>query len=277
LHIANAGYFDNPVEVADAKHIALANPKNVLALIAALEQAQQDGKEKSSSKEGFIEADRFKIPPMPEKVSAYDMRETLNVPMFEDEAQASANGFNQCLLECKPIHEAAKRMSRGIDELLKEMDAMQENINHKQKTISILRDRSESAEKRIAELDSAPNGMMQLSNELAEMKRKCAELQEQKDKWAVWAIALGAKADELESRPLCVKSNDAMREAAPLCVKPRIDPHQYRECINELTANARKYGAAGQLRERLSYALSKYVEPDHPHTRTSGGTVEGGE
>lgn len=68
-------------------------------------------------------------------------------------------------------------------------------------------------------LNAAPNGMMQLSNELAEMKRKCAELQEQKDKWAAWAIALGAKADELESRPLCVKSNDAMREAAPLCVK----------------------------------------------------------
>ena len=134
-------------------HESLAKRFN--ALIAALELAQKDGKEKSSSKEGFIEADRFKIPSMPEKVSAYDMRETLNVPMFEDEAQASANGFNQCLLECKPIHEAAKRMSRGIDELLKEMDAMQENINHKQKTISILRDRSESAEKRIAELEAA--------------------------------------------------------------------------------------------------------------------------
>lgn len=73
--------------------------------------------------------------------------------------------------------------------------------------------------RRIAELESAPNGMMQISNELEEMKRKCVELQEQKDKWAAWAIALGAKADELESRPLCVKSNDAMREVAPLCVK----------------------------------------------------------
>lgn len=76
-----------------------------------------------------------------------------------------------------------------------------------------------SARQRIAELETAPNGMMQLSNELAEMKQKCAELQEQKDKWAAWAISLGAKADELESRPLCVKSNDAMREVAPLCVK----------------------------------------------------------
>jgi len=65
----------------------------------------------------------------------------------------------------------------------------------------------------------APNGMMQLSNELAEMKRKCVDLQEQKDKWAAWAIALGTKADELESRQLCVKSDTPMREAAPLCVK----------------------------------------------------------
>ena len=73
--------------------------------------------------------------------------------------------------------------------------------------------------KRSFELVAAPNGMMQLSNELAEMKRKCAELQEQKDKWAAWAIALGAKADELESRPLCVKSDTPMREAAALCVK----------------------------------------------------------
>ena len=30
---------------------------------------------------------------------------------------------------------------------------------------------------RIAELQAAPNGMMQMSNELAEMKRKCAELE----------------------------------------------------------------------------------------------------
>lgn len=32
------------------------------------------------------------------------------------------------------------------------------------------------ANQRIAELEAAPNGMMQLSNELAEMKRKCVEL-----------------------------------------------------------------------------------------------------
>ena len=92
LHIANAGYFDNPVEVADAKHIALANPKNVLALIAALEQAQKENKSQLAALTNTVK------------------------------------------------------------------------LWNEQRT-------------RIAELESAPNGMMQLSNELAEMKRKCAELE----------------------------------------------------------------------------------------------------
>jgi hypothetical protein len=41
-----------------------------------------------------------------------------------------------------------------------------------------------------------------------EARQRIAELQEQKDKWAAWAIALGAKADELEAKPLCVKLPD---------------------------------------------------------------------
>lgn len=57
---------------------------------------------------------------------------------------------------------------------------------------------------------------------------------------------------------------------------PRLQPHKYRECVNELAENARKYAGAGQLRERLSYALGKYIEADHSHTR-AGGTVEGSE
>ncbi len=39
--IAHAGYFDSPVEISDGEHIALANPANVLALVEALEKAQQ--------------------------------------------------------------------------------------------------------------------------------------------------------------------------------------------------------------------------------------------
>jgi len=100
LHIANAGYFDNPVEVADAKHIALANPKNVLALIAALEQAHQENKEQSA-----------------------------RIEELESQRQLAFMACNRW------------------------------------------RDKCADAEKRIAELESAPNGMMQPSNELAEMKR----------------------------------------------------------------------------------------------------------
>lgn len=54
---------------------------------------------------------------------------------------------------------------------------------------------------------------------LLSARQRIAELKEQKGKWSAWAISLGAKADELESSPLCVKSNDAMREDAALCVK----------------------------------------------------------
>ena len=112
------------------------------------------------------------------------------------------------------------------------------------------------------QMESAPNGMMQLSNELAEMKRKCAELQEQKDKWAVWAIALGAKADELESRPLCVKSNDAMREVAPLCVKlPKLYGIDFCDRI--------------ELDEKNGFLF--YSEQVIDAIRAAGGTVEGGE
>lgn len=64
-------------------------------------------------------------------------------------------------------------------------------------------------------------------------------------------------------------------KAAQELSTPRLAPHLYRECVNELTTNAKKYANAGQLRERLSYILGKYIEADHPHTRTSGGTIEG--
>ncbi|OAT32041.1 Eaa family phage protein [Buttiauxella brennerae ATCC 51605] len=66
---------------------------------------------------------------------------------------------------------------------------------------------------RIAELQAAPSGMMQLSNELAEMKQTVSRLRSERDSM------LRDRLNNMESRPLCVKSNDAMREAAPLCVK----------------------------------------------------------
>lgn len=63
------------------------------------------------------------------------------------------------------------------------------------------------------QLDSAPNGMMQLSNELAEMKQTVSRLRGERDSM------LRDRINNMESRPLCVKSNDAMREAEALCVK----------------------------------------------------------
>ena len=154
---------------ADEVFFRLSSPENVLALIAALEQAQRQN--------GY-----------------------LREQSAEWERKAISN-FEEC-----------SEMSVRIEELESQRKLAFTACNR-------WRDKCADAEKRIAELESAPNGVMQLSNELAEMKRECVELQEQKDKWAAWAIALGAKADELESRPLCVKSNDAMREAVPLCVK----------------------------------------------------------
>ena len=59
----------------------------------------------------------------------------------------------------------------------------------------------------------APNGMMQLSNELAEMKQTVSRLRGERD------TMLRDRLNNMELRPLCVKSNDAMREAEPLCVK----------------------------------------------------------
>lgn len=41
----------------------------------------------------------FTAPQLPSRVTAQDMRETFNYLMTEEEAQASANGFNQCVSE----------------------------------------------------------------------------------------------------------------------------------------------------------------------------------
>lgn len=41
IWIASTGYFDNPIEISDGEFIAEANPINVLALVEALDKAQQ--------------------------------------------------------------------------------------------------------------------------------------------------------------------------------------------------------------------------------------------
>lgn len=39
--IAHVGYFDSPTEISDGEFIALANPVNIIALVEALEKAQE--------------------------------------------------------------------------------------------------------------------------------------------------------------------------------------------------------------------------------------------
>ena len=48
---------------------------------------------------------------LPSRVTAQDMRETFNYLMSEEEAQAAANGFNQCLLELPDVSTDTKRLN----------------------------------------------------------------------------------------------------------------------------------------------------------------------
>jgi hypothetical protein len=62
--------------------------------------------------------------------------------------------------------------------------------------------------------------------------------------------------------------------AQPVSQSYKLPPHAYRELVNYLRDTAVKYSGTDQLRERLNTALSQFIEPDHPHTRTSA--PEGG-
>lgn len=56
--------------------------------------------------------------------------------------------------------------------------------------------------------------------------------------------------------------------AQPVSQGYKLPPHAYRELVNSLRDTAVKYSGTDQLRERLSTALSQFIEPDHHHTRT---------
>lgn len=101
-----------------------------------------------------FEAGENKMLSMPERVTAQDMRETLNILLHEEEAEAAATGFNQCLMECEPIYAAYTRRSRCIDELVKELDAMQESLNAKHLSFIKQRNRADLAERKLAALAS---------------------------------------------------------------------------------------------------------------------------
>lgn len=47
----------------------------------------------------------------------------------------------------------------------------------------------------------------------------------------------------------------------------RIKPHLFQLMIGELEAAVAKYGASQQLRTHMVKVVSKYIAPDHAHTR----------
>lgn len=108
---------------------------------------------------------RNKMLSMPAMVTAQDMRETLNILLHEEEAEAAATGFNQCLMECAPIYEAYIRRSRCIDELVKELDGMQDSLNAKHRRFVAQRNRAEAAEAKLAELAPQPATNPQIDND----------------------------------------------------------------------------------------------------------------
>jgi hypothetical protein len=76
-----------------------------------------------------------------------------------------------------------------------------------------------------------------------------------------------------------IRCSDAREEVERLLAQPvssgyKLPPHAYRELVNSLCDTAVKYSGTDQLRERLNTALSQFIEPDHPHTRTTA--PEGG-
>ncbi len=92
--------------------------------------------------------------------------------------------------------------------------------------------------------------------------------QAQHDKLVNWEAAASLVEENEE-----LKRSIAELEAQQLSVK--LPAHKFRECVNGLLEEAIAYAGAQQLRERLSSRLANFVQPDHPHTRCAGGTVEG--
>ncbi|HIE7067246.1 TPA: hypothetical protein ACXOGQ_000867 [Serratia marcescens] len=67
------------------------------------------------------------------------------------------------------------------------------------------------------------------------------------------------------------RRGDACRAAMlaqPVSGGYKLPPHVYRELVNSIRDTAVKFSGTEQLRERLNTALSQFIEPDHPHTRT---------
>lgn len=110
----------------------------------------------------------------------------------------------------------------------------------------------------------------QLITELQRLDGRNANLNSTLESWATDRAESAQRISELESQPLCVKSNDAMREVAPLCVK--------------LPTTATTFDAAAAIRacmDEFPLAVQDIVEEcaviAENTIRAAGGTVEGSE
>lgn len=82
---------------------------------------------------------------------------------------------NSNIERLRVINDTMKSFStESVEKLISALEQAQQN--HRLHAARLINERA-SLKERIAELEAAPNGMMQLSNELAEMKRKCVELE----------------------------------------------------------------------------------------------------
>lgn len=106
---------------------------------------------------------------------------------------AAQDGHNMIGVKSDELAELIAALEQAQQELIKPL-AIGELIHRLE---------NQTGEKWIREVDH--NGMMQLSNELAEMKQTVSRLRGERD------TMLRDRLNNMESRPLCVKSNDAMR------------------------------------------------------------------
>lgn len=71
----------------------------------------------------------------------------------------------------------------------------------------------------------------------------------------------------------CDNGHVFQMRSEPVSQGCKLPPHAYRELVNSLRDTAVKFSGTDQLQERLNTALRQFIEPDHPHTRTTAPEV----
>lgn len=76
------------------------------------------------------------------------------------------------------------------------------------------------------------------------------------------------EADHGNAQQMKSIAHDAIEELLKTESKvPRIRPDLYNKLIVEIMETTEKYGNTQQCRTQIAKVISKYVVPDHPHTR----------